>query len=90
MENLGLKVFSKSNAVGKYIGRLDDFEVYLNHSEYGPYIRTAYGNSDLNAKKNYTVPVCFNLEKMDVLMCRKIVDFRLKHNATKNADNEVK
>ena len=62
---------------GKCLWKLDNIGVFLNQGEWGHYLRTAYGNKE-NVSKNYSVPLCFDIDKMNINTAKKIIDFKSK------------
>ena len=54
--------------VGKLLGKIKENNVWLNHGQYGYYLKCD--------NKNYKVSKCFEIAKLDIKTAQKIIDYK--------------
>ena len=73
-------LMTKNESKNKNLGKYDKKSVYLNHGKYGYF---------LNYNKiNYKIPEWLPIEKLDLEIASKLIEYKIKYAEKKENSNE--
>ena len=79
MENSDITVI-KNESKNKNLGKFEKKAIYLNHGKYGYFLN--------HNKINYKIPEWLPVEKLDLEIASKLIEYKIKYAEKKENSNE--